>query len=122
MVRRTIQLPALSTIVLLLGIASMVHAANLNWYWPNGNHENCWQTGQLGSESKECDYVGPGFLETPGRLVIGGIGQNVQRPTSGDYCNYYGLPTLNKEDSANESGATGFETPTPYSKYQEWDG
>ena len=120
-VRRTILL-ALSTIVLLLGIASMVHAANLNWYWPNGNHENCWQTGQLGSESKECDYVGPGFLETPGRLVTGGVGQNVQRPTSGDYCNYYGLPTLNKGDSANESGATGFETPTPYSKYQEWDG
>jgi hypothetical protein len=124
--RRVILVGALA-IVLLLGVVSVAGATNtasFNWYWYNGGNENCWQTGQLGSESKGCDNIGAGFLEVPGRLVSApdGIGENVQRNPSGDYCTYYGPGSaLNKQDSKNESGTTGFGTPTPYGSYNEWN-
>lgn len=41
---------------------------------------------------------------------------------SGDYCIPYGIShVLSLRDPSNEGYATGFETPTPYSSYQQWD-
>ncbi|HST34938.1 MAG TPA: hypothetical protein VLJ80_15615 [Solirubrobacteraceae bacterium] len=104
--------------------ASVASAAgNFQWYWFNGGTQNCWQTGQLGSPASGCDNLSEHFLEVPGRLLNGGIGQNVELNPSGDYCSYYGLSdTPNKQDSVYEGGFTGLGTPLPYGGYQEWDG
>jgi hypothetical protein len=121
-------LVGLLAVVLFLCVVSGARAANFNWYWYNGGSENCWQTGSLGAGSQGCDFVGAGFLEVPGRLEVaagphGEGGRELQIATSGDYCGYYGLgDTLNKQDSANLSGVTGFGTPAPYGSYNEWDG
>ncbi len=113
----------LCAIVALACSASGASAASFPWYWHGSGSENCWQTGQLGATSQSCDYIGAGFLEVPGRLHTGGIGQNVELTPSGDYCSYeLGGGKLTKQDANDESGKTGFGTPTPYGSYQEWDG
>ena len=109
-------------LALVVGHEATASAASLNWYWGKGGNENCWQTGGLGSEAAACDTVGPGFLETPGRLTTGGIGQNVVRTPDGDFCDSYSFSALNKQDASNEGGTTGLTTATPYGSYQEWDG
>jgi len=111
---------------MLLGTAPSAHAAELWYYWYGGGSNNCWQTGQFGSQSEFCDNVSEHFLEVPGRLVSdstnGGIGEDTQR-ANGDYCSYYGLGSpLNQQDPNDESRTTGFGTPAPYGSYQEWDG
>jgi hypothetical protein len=114
-------LTGLLAILVLLAISSSSSAAELWYYGYYGEKGECWQTGQLGSESLGCDSVGSGFLEVPGRLVNGGIGQNVDLTPSGDYCSTYVGHVLNKKDPNNEGGSTGFTTPTPFENYQEWD-
>ncbi len=113
-------------VVISLDVASGAQAAEkftFPYYWYGGGTSNCWQTGEWGSTSESCDNVGSGFLEVPGRLFAGGIGQEVQLSTSGDYCTYSPLTdTLNKKDPNNESGATGENVPSPFEDYQEWDG
>ncbi len=122
----------LSLIVLVLGSASVASAANFYWYGEGGS--TCWQTGQLGSSSTACSNVGAGYLPTPGgsregglermvNITEGGVGVDVTLSPSQDYCSYYRLgDNLTSQDSKNEVSFTGFETPTPYSSYQEGDG
>jgi ABC-type phosphate transport system substrate-binding protein len=103
----------------LLGSATGARAAQY-WYYSYrpGNGQDCWQTGQLGAESLGCDAVGPGFFEQ-GHLTTT---EGLELPTSGDYCIPYGIAkSVTLRDPNNEWPATGFETPTPYSSYQQWD-
>jgi hypothetical protein len=53
-------------------------------------------------------------------MVEGGIYPQTQLGTSGDYCGYYRVgEQLLQQTGTDESGNTGFKTPTPYSAYQE---
>jgi hypothetical protein len=118
--RKTARWPlvGLALIVALFIVTASAQAAELPYYWYGGGSENCWQTGAFTSESHKCDYIGANFLEVPGRM----INVSGSTSTSGDYCVSYVGDALNKQDAANEAGATGFGTPTPYGSFQEWDG
>jgi len=108
----------LLTALALLGAASTASASNTYWYG-EGN-SSCWQTGFPGSSSSSCDGVGANFLQSSSHLVNGGIAAQIALSTSGDYCGYYRIGEgLVDPDANNESGNTGFQTPTPFSSYQE---
>jgi hypothetical protein len=120
---RRIVLVSLLVSAVLLGVASAACAAP-SFYWYGENNSTCWQAGQLGTPSLACDTVGGGYVGAHMVRLAGGIGGDVTGiSVSGDYCSYYELgDSLTTPDSKNESGITGYETPTPYSSYQESDG
>ena len=118
-------------ILLVLGRASLAHATS-SFYWYGENNSTCWQTGQLGSASLGCDTVGAGFLSSPGgypgglahmvEVTPGGIAEDIKLPTDGDYCNYYKVGDyISDQETNNQSGYTGYLTPTPFGSYQERD-
>jgi hypothetical protein len=52
----------------------------------------------------------------------GGVAKDINLGPSGDYCNYYGVGDyINHQETNNQSGYTGFTTPTPFGNYQESD-
>ena len=112
-----------------LSIVAPVASATSSFYWYGEGNSTCWQAGQLGAPSTACDFVGAGYLPTPGghtggleHMAEGGIGTDITLSPSGDYCNYYRLGgVLNSQDSTNEGSTTGLSMPTPYSSYQEGD-
>jgi hypothetical protein len=121
----------LSTAALVLAGASAAHATS-NFYWYGENNSTCWQTGQLGSSSFACDSVGAGYLSAPGgnkgglahmdEVSAAGIGEDINLPSSGDYCNYYKVGDyITHQETNDQSGYTGYTTPTPYGSYQESD-
>jgi hypothetical protein len=120
-----------AVIYVLVAIAAAATPAfgSNNFYWYGEGGSTCWQTGEPGSPSSNCDSVGAGYLPTPGggagglaHMVEGGISAQVALGTSGDYCGYYRLgDTLKYQEATNQGGNTGFTTPTPYSSYQESD-
>lgn len=113
---------------LSLGLVGTAHAASFYWYGQGGS--TCWQTGQLGAPSEACGNVGAGYLATPGHNAGGVLAYMVNASesgqstsTSGLYCVYYRIgDNLIYQDSNNEASWTGFETPTPFSSWQEGDG
>ena len=110
----------LFAMTLALSVTPAARAASFYWYGENDS--TCWQAGRLGASSFSCDSVGAGYLSSH-LLNSGGIAGDIEDLSiSGDYCSYYELgDTLVDQDSNNEEGSTGYETPTPYGSYQESD-
>jgi hypothetical protein len=125
-------LAGLVTLVVLLGIAGVASATNILYWYGNGN-STCWQTGQIGYPSEACDSVGSDFLTVEGgnkgglahmdEISSEGIGEDINLSADGDYCDYYKIgDDISRQETSNQSAATGFTTPTPYGNYQESDG
>ena len=123
----------LSTAAVLLCVGPALAQAASSFYWYGENNSTCWQTGQLGSSSSACDSVGAGYLSAGGGLKGGlahmdevskhGIGEDIELPVDGDYCNYYKIGDyITSQETNNQSGYTGYTPPTPYGSYQERDG
>jgi hypothetical protein len=121
---------ALLTVTLILLPSSTAYGNNFYWYGEGGS--TCWQTGQLGSPSNACSNVAAGYLATPGHHAGGVLefmynvlepGQDNLTMPSGDYCGYARLgDNLTLQDPNNEVNLTGFETPQPFSSWDESDG
>jgi hypothetical protein len=105
---------ACAALLLVIASAFLPSAAYpTSFYWQD---EQCWQAGQIGSESFSCENAAePNFLAT--HVLPEEIDQ-YKLSTSGQYCTYSGIPE--SIDKAEESG--GFKTPAPTSEYQEGNG
>jgi hypothetical protein len=111
-------LAGLATLVLFAGGAGSAHASSFYWY--GENNSTCWQTGQPGTPSHECDGVGEWFLNSssPVRTLEGALNGDLGLTKSGDYCNAYSkvpgfIGPMSTRDANNESGLTGFNPSPP---------
>lgn len=80
----------------------------------------CWQTGQLGSESFACENAAaPNFLATHMLDDLGGPEEQFKLAASGQYCSYSGIKdSLTRQEEA----ALFTNIPSPPGDYQEGDG
>ncbi len=80
----------------------------------------CWQTGQLGSESSACENAAaPNFLATHMLDDLGGPEEQFKLAASGQYCSYSGIKdSLTRQEEA----ALFTNVPSPPGDYQEGDG
>jgi hypothetical protein len=118
-----------SIVCATIGAIAPAASASSSMYWYGEGGSTCWQTGQPGSPSQQCDSVGPEFLAAAGpnagglaHFVEGGVFPQTQISASGDYCGDYRTgDALVYRDEIDESAFTGFQTPRPFFAYQVGD-
>jgi hypothetical protein len=116
-------------VALLLGVASVASATETSsFYWYGNGNSTCWQTGQLGSPSENCDSVAGEYLSQAGHMRNDHSGSALAYNVtpSGDYCGAYELGdyklgAIGKPDATNQGPATGFTTGVPYQAFQVSD-
>jgi ABC-type phosphate transport system substrate-binding protein len=106
-------------ILALVVVPVRAYSASIDW-----QDSQCWQTGQLGSESSACENAAaPNFLATHMvdnyKLEDTSGAEEYKLPTSGQYCSYRGISeTLDQP----EGDAAFANVPSPASDYQEGNG